>query len=179
MKVIKYKVFFAGGYEKEELWLNEMSRKGLQLVEVPNGVRYIFETDETKCYEYQLEHLDESPSDIKSLEYIEALKQQNIEYVYSFNNWVYFRRDAALGTFVLHPDLDSKIDHYRRLLTVTGILALNTLVLAINSLCTLLNIYVLNLVITILLGISFLIALITLAQVFSRVRKLKQKKKSQ
>jgi len=179
VKVIKYKLFFTGGYEKEELWLNEMSRKGLQLIEVPNGIRYIFESDETRCYEYQLEHLDESPSDIKNLEHIEALKQQNIEYVCSFNNWVYFRKDAALGTFVLHPDLDSKIDHYKRLLTVTGFLVLNMLVLAINSLCTLLNIYVLNLVITILLGFSFLVALFSLAQVYARLRKLKQKKKSQ
>ena len=179
MKVIKYKVFFVGGYEKEELWLSEMSRKGLQLLEVSNGIRYIFKEDKSKSYEYQLEHLEESPSDYKSLEYFEALKHQNIEYVCSFNNWVYFRKDAGLEPFKLHSDLDSKIEHYKRLLTVTGILVLNTLVLAINSLCTLLNIYVLNLVISILLGISFLVALFSLVQVYSKIRKLKQKIKSQ
>jgi len=178
MKVVKYKVFFAGGYEKEELWLNEMSRQGLQLSSV-DTIRYEFETDETKTYIYQLEHLDEAPTDMKSITYIEAMKEKSIEYVCSYNQWVYFRKEASLGAFELRPDIDSKIDHYNRLLAMLGILTVNAVVLFVNSLCILFNIYILNLVISILLGISCLIAFYSLIQIRYRISRLKKKKKAQ
>ena len=177
MKVTKYNLFFSWNYEKEEQWLNELSRQGLQLVSV-SYIRYEFVVDETKAYEYRLEHLDEMPSDFKSINYIETLEKSGIEYVCSFERWVYFRKEAGLGAFELLSDPDSKIAHYNRILALSGIVVLNALILLINSLCTLFNIFILNLVITIIMGLLFLLGVASVIMLYSRVIKLKKEKRS-
>ncbi len=42
MRQIVYKYFSIGAYEKEEKWLNELSAKGMQLVDA-SGMRFVFE----------------------------------------------------------------------------------------------------------------------------------------
>ena len=176
MNVIKYNLFFNWNYEKEEQWLNELSRQGLQLKSVAY-VRYEFEEDDTKCYEYRLEHLDEAPSDIKSINYIESLKESNIEYVCSFEQWVYFRRETSLGSFELLADPDAKIGHYSRMITLSGIVIFNILVLLINNLCVIFNFYILNIVISVLLALLLIIGIFTTLKLYSRIIKLKKEKR--
>jgi len=110
-----YKLFFAWDYDKEEKWLNEMSKKGLQLVH-PGFLRYVFEENTKDQYVYRLELLNNLPSHPESESYIRFLEDTGAEYVGSLHRWAYFRKNAADGEFELYSDIDSKIRHYKRIL---------------------------------------------------------------
>lgn len=112
-----FKWFWAWNFEKEEKWLNEMSAKGLQLVSV-GFCRYVFEEGTRGEYAYRLELLKELPSNIESVSYIRFLEETGIEYIGSVVRWAYFRKRTADGAFELYSDIDSRIKHYKRIMTL-------------------------------------------------------------
>ncbi|WP_036944589.1 DUF2812 domain-containing protein [Pseudobacteroides cellulosolvens] len=114
-KIIKF--FFAWDFEKEEKWLNEMSAKGLQLVSV-GFCTYVFEECESGEYTYKLELLENLPSNYQSTSYIQFLEETGAEYIGSVFRWVYFRKKAVNGTFEIYSDIESKIKHYKRIITL-------------------------------------------------------------
>jgi hypothetical protein len=119
-------------YVKEEKWLNAMSQKGYHFVNY-NFFRYLFEKDETKTYTYRIELLDNMPSNPKSQAYLDFLQETNITVVSSYFRWVYLRKESKEGTFELHSDFDSKIQHYIRILTLQGIVGLMNFVIGFNN----------------------------------------------
>jgi hypothetical protein len=134
MRYTVHKWFFAWDFEKEEKWLNEMSAKGLQLVSV-GFCKYLFEEADRGEYMYRLELLDYLPSNAESIAYIRFLEETGIEYIGSVLRWAYFRKKAADGVFELYSDVDSKIRHYKRILTLFFVvfpLTLNGLISNIN-----------------------------------------------
>lgn len=112
-----YKWFWAWDFEKEEKWLNEMSAKGLQLAAV-GFCRYVFEEGTRGEYAYRLELLKDLPSNPESVSYIRFLEETGIEYIGSVIRWSYFRKKAADGAFEIYSDIDSKIKHYKRIMTL-------------------------------------------------------------
>jgi hypothetical protein len=70
-----HKLFFAWDYEKEENWLNSMSAKGMNLVDV-GFCRYTFTDSDPDCYNYCLELLDSLPSHPESVAYIKFLRRR-------------------------------------------------------------------------------------------------------
>jgi len=112
-----HKMFFVWDYEKEELWLNEMSAKGMLLTGVGFG-SYVFEEGEPGAYVYHLEWLRHAPTHAESVAYIRFLEELGVEHVASFKHWVYFRKKAADGPFELFSDLDSRISHFQRLMAL-------------------------------------------------------------
>ena len=121
-KIIK-KVFFAWEYEKEEKWLNEMSAKGLALVDY-TFCRYSFEECEPGEYSFKIQLLEHRPNHPESEQYIRFMEETGAEQVASYLNWVYFRKKTAEGTFELFSDIDSKLKHYtliKKLLVPLGI----------------------------------------------------------
>lgn len=127
MKHVIYKVFWAWDFEKEEKWLNEMAAKGLMLTDV--GVcRYVFQEGIPGEYQYHLEWLQHMPSHPESVAYIQFIEETGAEHVGSFKKWVYFRRKASEGAFNLFSDLDSRINHFRRITRLTGVLFLPVVV---------------------------------------------------
>lgn len=114
-KIIKY--FFAWDFEKEEKWLNEMSSKGLQLVSV-RFCTYFFEEGSPGEYTYKLELLENMPSNYQSTSYIKFLEETGVEHIGSVSRWVYFRKKAANGAFEIYSDIESKIKHYKRIITL-------------------------------------------------------------
>lgn len=174
MTVVKYRLFWSWQTEKEERWLNEMSGKGFQLTSA-EYVRYEFVVDHSRCYEYQVEFVDEMPSEEIPLHYAQILSEMNAEYVGSTNQWAYFRRDASLGGFELHPDVDSKIEQSSKLLTIaSGVLLANGIVLASNVL----QLLGFGLVMIIVQGIACLPLLFVIVRVNSRIRRLKKQKRA-
>lgn len=115
MKTIIKKMFFAWQSDEEELWLNEMAAKGLDLVSVSFG-KYVFKDGVPGRYQYRLEMLDNVPGHAESVKYLEFLKETGIDSVASFNRWVYFRKKTEEGPFDLFSDVESKIRHLRRIL---------------------------------------------------------------
>ncbi|MDP4153524.1 MAG: DUF2812 domain-containing protein [Bacillota bacterium] len=116
MRITKHKLFFAWEYEKEELWLNEMSAQGLQLVGV-GFCKYIFEEGTPSEYSYRIELLNQYPTHPESVSYIHFLEGSGIEHVGSYMRWVYLRKKSD-GAFDLFSDIDSKISHCKRILTL-------------------------------------------------------------
>lgn len=133
MRLTKYKLFFAWNYEKEEKWLNEMSAKGLQLVDA--GIcRYVFEENAKDKYVYRLELLNNVPSHAESVSYIRFLEETGVEYIDSVLRWAYFRKNARDGEFELYSDIDSKIDHLKRIVLLFLAVTPVNLINAINML---------------------------------------------
>lgn len=129
-----HKLFWAWNFEKEEKWLNEMSAKGLQLVDVGLG-RYTFDEGDRGEYHYRIELLENPPNHAESISYIRFLEDAGVKHIGSFLRWVYFRKNAADGEFNLYSDLDSRIRHYRRISWLTGILGvLNAFLVPVNML---------------------------------------------
>ncbi len=92
--VVKYNMYAAWDYDKEEQALNEASKKGLQLVKGgcfhskfrrDNSIRYIYQLD----YYLGIEDM---------VRYREIFEEQGWEYINStFNGWHYFRKPYEEG----------------------------------------------------------------------------------
>lgn len=122
-KVIK-KLFWAWDFEKEEKWLNEMSAKGLALVDY-SFCRYSFEPCEPGEYSFKIQLLEHNPNHPESEQYIRFMEETGAEQVASYLNWVYFRKKTAEGAFELFSDIESKMNHLilvKKLLLPFGIL---------------------------------------------------------
>ena len=101
-------------YEKEERWLNEMSAKGLAMTDY-SWCRYVFTDAPSGQYIYRIELLENLPTHPESLAYLRFLEENGVEFVASYMRWVYLRKPAADGPFDIYTDIDSKINHYRRI----------------------------------------------------------------
>lgn len=121
MKTIVRKWFWAWDYDREELWLNEMSAKGLALTSV-GYCRYEFAPCEKGEYNYRIELLDNMPTHPESVQYIKFMEESGVEQIGSYMRWVYFRKKSDDIPFDLFSDAPSKIRHLNRILTLIGIL---------------------------------------------------------
>ena len=112
-----YKWFWAWDFEKEEKWLNKMSSIGLQLVGV-GFRRYVFDDGIQGEFSYRMEMLGRFSTNPESISYIHFLEDAGIEHIGSINRWAYFRRKASEGSFDLFSDLDSRIKHLKKIITL-------------------------------------------------------------
>ena len=112
MKHIVHKAYW--DYEKEEQWLNDMAAKGLALSDY-SWCRYAFEETPRGKYLYRIELLENMPSHPESQAYLRFLEENGVEFVTSYMRWVYLRRNAAEGPFDIYTDIDSKIQHFKRI----------------------------------------------------------------
>lgn len=111
------RLFFVWDFEKQVSWLNEMAEKGLNLVEVGFG-RYTFKEGTPGEYCYRMEWLKKMPSHPESIAYIRFMEETGAEYVSSFKKWVYLRKKTSEGAFDIFSDLDSHMDHLKRLIVL-------------------------------------------------------------
>jgi len=119
-------------FEKEEKWLNEMVSKGYALKKY-NFMTYHFEPCNPGDYTYRIEFLEEMPSHHESQEYIEFVKELDVEYVDSYFRWVYFRKKTELGPFEIHSDKESRIKHYTSIMRLQGLIVLMNISLAFSN----------------------------------------------
>ncbi len=112
MKTVLWKWFF--DYEKEEAWLNKMSAKGFAAIDF-FMCRYVFEDCTPGEYIYRSEFLKQPAKHAESQRYIRFMEENGAEHVSSWFQWVYFRKKASDGVFDIFSDLDSKLEHYRRI----------------------------------------------------------------
>lgn len=119
-------------YEKEEAWLNEMSDKGLLLTKY-TFCKYEFEDCEPGEYIFRIVLLDTQLGSAKGKEYIEFMEETGAEYIAAHGSWVYFRKKAADGPFDIYSDIDSRIGHYNRIISMWGVIGLVNLILGINN----------------------------------------------
>ena len=108
-RVFKYIVDF----EWEENWLNEMAAQGWMLKTFFMGM-YEFCQGEPGEYIYRLELLPHRSGSLESRKYFSFLEETGIEIVSTWHYWVYYRRKANEGPFDIYSDIDSRIQHHRR-----------------------------------------------------------------
>lgn len=110
-------------YEKEEIWLNEMSAKGMALTDY-SWCRYVFEEAPNSEYTYRIDLLKNKPNHPESIAYIKFLEENGVECVATYMRWMYLRQKKSEGAFEIYSDLDSKIKHYKRIFTFWNTLML-------------------------------------------------------
>lgn len=126
------RTFFAWQEEKEEKWLREMSNEGWHLTGV-GFFNYRFEKGEPRdmIYKFDFKVLRNVERD----EYILNFKDVGWEYIGSFGAWYYFKTNAdGDHSLELYNDNRSKIEKYKRLLLVLGIIILPTMFFSIPNL---------------------------------------------
>lgn len=104
-------------YEKEELWLNAMSAKGLALIHYSWGT-YRFEQSALGEWTYRIELLPKHPRKPESKNYLRFMAETGAQPVATYWRWVYFRKLTTDKPFEVFSDRDSRIAHYRRILTL-------------------------------------------------------------
>ena len=108
--MIKFKLYF--DKDKETQWLNEMSQKGWAMTGFFAGF-YRFEPCEKGKYTYQIDFGNEFFS--VSNDYREFMSDSDIEIIQSWGFWVFLRKLSSEGEFQLYTDVDSQIEHYKKI----------------------------------------------------------------
>ena len=108
--MIKFKLYF--DKDKETQWLNEMSQKGWAMTGFFAGF-YRFEPCEKGKYSYQIDFGNEFVS--VSDDYREFMSDSDIEIIQSWGFWVFLRKLSSEGEFQLYTDVDSQIEHYKKI----------------------------------------------------------------
>ena len=105
-KVVRW--WWVWEFEKEERWLNNMASDGWVLDGV-DFAAYYFVRCEPGEYVVRLEMRDSDD------DYVSFLKEMGAEEAGRFAGWHYFRRKSELGAFDLYSDIDSRIEHLKRI----------------------------------------------------------------
>lgn len=108
--MIRFKLYF--DKDKETRWLNDMSDQGWAMTGFFAGF-YRFEPCEKGKYSYQIDFGNEffSVSD----DYREFMSDSDIEIIQSWGFWVFLRKLSSEGEFQLYTDVDSQIEHYKKI----------------------------------------------------------------
>lgn len=161
--------------EKEENWLNSMCENGYALREISNGY-YVFEPCDPGTYTYRIEFLKQEIFQKEKDSYLELMEELKVEPIASSNRWHYFRRDSSLGKFEIFSDIDSQIEHYKRINFIWYILALIFIVSGLSQTAFFGNINQFDIILNIILIIIGTIFL-TLAFPFTKkINGLKKKR---
>jgi len=113
--VTKFKWFWGWQDDKQEAWLETMSKKGLHLKHIKAFGRYIFKVGDPKNFKYRLDFDQTSGKDSDYFNLIEEAGWQRIAQVLG---WQYWRKETAEGKSAeIFTDNESKIQKYKRLLT--------------------------------------------------------------
>ena len=114
------KWFWVWEFDKEERWLNQMALSGWALVEV-GFCRYVFDACEPGAYIIRLQMCPRDEN------YLSFLEETGAEYIGRVVQWIYLRREAALGDFQLFSDKGSRLQHLSwiaRVLLAVGVMNL-------------------------------------------------------
>lgn len=98
--------------QKEQEWLNEMSKQGWALKSFFLGF-YKFEKSEPGEYIYQIDLL---PEKVNKQEYYDFMEETGTQVVCSWFYWVYLRKKASEGNFEMYSDKESLKEHYKKII---------------------------------------------------------------
>jgi len=113
----KNRLFWPWQDDKEEAWLEDMSREGWHLQAVKLLCTYTFVKGEPAPYVYRLDYYLGDKSTFP--EYLKIFQDAGWEYLGELSNWRYSRKREVNGaTPEIFTDRQSKIKKYQRLLGV-------------------------------------------------------------
>ena len=123
-KVVRW--WWAWDFEKEERWLNNMATDGWVLDGVGYAT-YYFVRSEPGEYFIRLEMRDSSD------EYMRFMEEMGAEPAGQYFKWHYFRRKSELGTFDLYSDIDSRLEHLKRISRLLKIVGLANIIIGVAN----------------------------------------------
>lgn len=109
--MIKFRFYF--DKDEETAWLNQMSADGWAMTGFFAGF-FNFEKCDKGKWNYQIDFGDRAFE--VSDEYREFMEDTGAEIVQTWGYWIILRRLASLGKFELYTDIDSCIEHYKKIL---------------------------------------------------------------
>ena len=124
-----WRFYTVADYEKEEAFLNEMSRAGWNLTAV-GFFRYIFRRGTPGEYLYKIDMVERTESDEVKESYFNFLTDCGIRVVGEFKDWIYLQKRAADGPF------DTKNDTYAKLRQVNKVYSFS-----IRTVCNMMRIF--------------------------------------
>ena len=124
-----WRFYTVADYEKEEAFLNEMSRAGWNLTAV-GFCRYIFRRGTPGEYLYKIDMVERTESDEVKESYFNFLTDCGIRVVGEFKDWIYLQKRAADGPF------DTKNDTYAKLRQVNKVYSFS-----IRTVCNMMRIF--------------------------------------
>lgn len=137
-KIVK-KWVWVWDFDKEEQWLNSMAQQGWVLDRV-GFCRYEFVRCEPGEYIVRLEMREHDEG------YLSFMSDTGAEYVGRVVKWIYFRRKAEFGPFDIFSDLDSRLEHLKRISSTLRVVGIANLVIGLaNSLNPVVNMGWINL----------------------------------
>ena len=120
------RLFWAWEFDQEEKWLNQMAQQGWALDGVGlSGYRFIA----CEPGEYTV-RLEMHPYEKK---YVDFMAETGAQYVGRWMQWMFFRKKSADGAFDLFSDIDSRMEHLKRVERLLGALALGNLAIGISN----------------------------------------------
>ena len=126
-------------FDKEEQWLNSMAQQGWVLDRV-GFCRYEFVRCGPGEYIVRLEMREHDEG------YLSFMSDTGAEYVGRVVKWIYFRRKAEFGPFDIFSDLDSRLEHLKRISSTLRVVGIANLVIGLaNSLNPVVNMGWINL----------------------------------
>lgn len=126
-------------FDKEERWLNTMAQQGWVLDRV-GFCRYEFIRCELGEYTLRLEMREHDEG------YLSFMADTGAEYVGRVVKWIYFRRKTELGPFDIFSDLDSRLEHLKRISGTLRVVGIANLVIGLaNSMNPVVNMGWINL----------------------------------
>jgi hypothetical protein len=93
-----FRYYTIADYEREQKWLNAMSRSGWNFVRT-NGFIYTFEKGTPGEYIYKIDLPNDSMTDVEVDAYYKFMEECGIEVVSSFKFWHYLRKKSTDGPF--------------------------------------------------------------------------------
>lgn len=129
--MVKFRLYL--DKDKETIWLNKMADQGYALKSFFAGV-YVFEPCEKGEYSYQIDFGNQFGG--VSDDYKAFMEESDIEIVACWGYWVFLRKKRNQGEFELYSDVDSTIEHYKKILImfkVVTVLELICLMIEITS----------------------------------------------
>jgi len=127
----KFKLFFAWDDNKEEAWLEEMSRKGWHLASVGIPTLYNFVSGEAKPYTYRLDFITATNKEDRQ-DYYQLFSDAGWDHIGEMGGWQYFRKLAKGGEAAeIFTDNQSKIQKYQRLIGFLALIAVSIIPMTI------------------------------------------------
>ncbi|QHW32035.1 DUF2812 domain-containing protein [Paenibacillus rhizovicinus] len=131
----RYHVWFSWEHEKEERWINDLSRQGLHLTGA-GAISSKFERDESVRYTYRIDHQPGLGKGEKWNDYVALYRDAGWEYAgKSGAVWFYFRRPWSPDESPqLYTDRDSIVAYYNRIRRLmVAMFFVNLIILCLNG----------------------------------------------
>lgn len=109
----KFKLLF--NKDEETVWINDLAKQGWAMKSFFLGF-YSFERCQPGEYLYQIDFADKFGH--LSRDYRDFMEEMGVEIVCQWGFWVILRRHAQEGSFELYTDVESTMEHYRKIRTM-------------------------------------------------------------